>query len=220
MERARLTLAAIARLRPREREYTVWDTRVAGLGVRVRPGGGKSHVLLQRCGKRSRRVSLGPVPLRTVDETRRDCLARLAAPEPNGENAPKRPVPTFRELSSSRVRGCRRGEILNLRWSEVRDGTQMPADSTVGPRSVSLNSQARRILDIQRRGGGPFVFPSPRDPSWPRGRKLSIWDRVRKEAGIEDVRLHDLRPTHASHAVMNGCPCRWSPECSATPTYA
>ena len=32
-ERIRLTDAIIARLRPRDREYTVWDTRVAGLGV-------------------------------------------------------------------------------------------------------------------------------------------------------------------------------------------
>ena len=29
---------------------------------------------------------------------------------------------------------------------------------------------------------------------------------VRREAGIEDVRLHDLRRTFASHAVMNGVP--------------
>ena len=33
-----------------------------------------------------------------------------------------------------------------------------------------------------------------------------LWYRVRREAGIEDARLHDLRHTHASHAVMNGVP--------------
>ena len=57
-ERMKLTDPAIARLRPREREYTVWDSRVAGLGVRVRPSGGKSYVLLQDAGGASRSVRL------------------------------------------------------------------------------------------------------------------------------------------------------------------
>ena len=102
--------------------------------------------------------------------------------------------------------GCRRGEIVRLRWSEVRDGALMLADGKTGPRRVPLNSRARRILDRRPRSESPFVFPSPLDPGRPRGPGLSIWDRVRKEAGIEDVRLHDLRHTLASHAVMNGLP--------------
>ena len=78
--RTRLTDAHIARLRPRDREYTVWDTRVAGLGVRVRPSGSASFVLLRKAQGRTRRVSLGPTASKGVDEVRRACHALLAAP--------------------------------------------------------------------------------------------------------------------------------------------
>ena len=40
----------------------------------------------------------------------------------------------------------------------------------------------------------------------PRSDILLFWHRVRREAGIEDCRNHDLRHTMASHAVMNGVP--------------
>ena len=102
--------------------------------------------------------------------------------------------------------GCRRSEIVQLRRSEVHEEYLVLADSKAGPRRVPLNSQARRILERQTRDGSPFVFPSPLDPSRPRSPDLRLWYRVRREAGIEDVRLHDLCHTHASHAVMNGVP--------------
>lgn len=50
------------------------------------------------------------------------------------------------------------------------------------------------------------MSPSSLDPSRPRGNNLSLWYGVRRKTGIEDVRLHDLRHTHPSHAVMNGMP--------------
>ena len=102
--------------------------------------------------------------------------------------------------------GCRKSEILRLRWAEVHDRTLVLADSKTGPRKVPLNSQARRVLQAQARTESPFVFPSPLNSSRPRGHDISLWYRVRREAGIEDCRLHDLRHTHASHAVMNGVP--------------
>ena len=92
----RLADAAIARLRPREREYTVWDNHFVGLGVRVRPTGGRSYVLLEDTGGRSRRVSLGPVSLKTVAEVRRECHARKA--EPEATRAPRRVAPLFRDF--------------------------------------------------------------------------------------------------------------------------
>ena len=102
--------------------------------------------------------------------------------------------------------GCRRSEILRLRWSEVDRDRLVLADGKTGPRIVPLNTPARRILERRPRGGSPFVFSSPRNRALPRSRNLAFWDRARREAGIEDVRLHDLRHTHASHAVMNGVP--------------
>ena len=70
-QRMRLTDSVIARCRPREREYTVWDTRVAGLGVRIRPSGGASFVFLRKVEGRSRRLSLGPVAANAIDDVRR-----------------------------------------------------------------------------------------------------------------------------------------------------
>jgi len=102
--------------------------------------------------------------------------------------------------------GCRKGEIAGLRWSEVGEDALHLTDSKTGPRRVLLNAAARRILARQPRTGSAWVFPSRSNPSRPRPLELSLWRKVRREAGIPDVRLHDLRHTFASHAVMRGAP--------------
>ena len=102
--------------------------------------------------------------------------------------------------------GCRRGEIVRLRWSEVGQNALHLADSKTGPRTVLLSTQAQAILKRQPQGESEFVFPSLRDSSHSRSTELSLWRKVRKQARIEDVRLHDLRHNFASHAVMNGVP--------------
>ncbi len=98
--------------------------------------------------------------------------------------------------------GCRKSEILTLRWLDYRDGHLFLPDSKTGPRTVPLNSQARHILDRQPRTSSPFVFPSSRQESHPRGDNVPLWYRVRREAGIEDVRLHDLRHSCATHTNL------------------
>ena len=94
--------------------------------------------------------------------------------------------------------GCRRGEILKLRWREVGVDTLDLEDSKTGPRQVLLSPEARAIIERQPRSGNSWVFPSPVNPARARV-DLGLWKRVRKLAGIEDVRLHDLRHTFASH---------------------
>ena len=100
--------------------------------------------------------------------------------------------------------GCRSREIVTLRWREYRDGHLHLGDSKTGPRMVWLSSPARTILDRQSRTS-PWVFPSTRT-----GKSVDLtfvggfWRRFRPEAGLPDVRLHDLRHTYASIAVMTG----------------
>ena len=100
--------------------------------------------------------------------------------------------------------GCRKSELLTLRWSEYREGHLHLADSKTGPRTVWLSSAARRILDYLPRSG-PWVFPSPHRNNHLSADTLhAFWWKVRAEAGIEDVRCHDLRHTYASLALAHG----------------
>ena len=100
--------------------------------------------------------------------------------------------------------GCRKGEIVTLRWSDYRDGHLFLRDSKTGPRTVWLSDPARRVLGSLERKTR-WVFPATRGD-----RPLStpwldrFWWMLRAEAGLEDVRLHDLRHTHASFALKQG----------------
>lgn len=102
--------------------------------------------------------------------------------------------------------GCRKGEIVRLRWSEVQGDTLHLTDSKIGRRTVVLNAPARAVLARQPRTESPYVFPALTDSSRSRSGELSLWRKVRQRAGIGNVRLHDLRHTFASHAVMQSVP--------------
>ena len=100
--------------------------------------------------------------------------------------------------------GCRKAEILSLKWSFYREGNLYLPDSKTGARTVWLSTTARRVLDEQPRKS-VWVFPSPRTR-----RHISpdaveaTWYRIREEAAISDVRIHDLRHSYASFALAKG----------------
>ena len=100
--------------------------------------------------------------------------------------------------------GCRKTEVVTLRWRDYRNGHIHLSDSKVGPRMVWLSTPARRILDGFHRKSS-WVFPSSRTAkSLTTAPVERFWQRVRSEAGLQDVRLHDLRHTYASIAVEQG----------------
>ena len=100
--------------------------------------------------------------------------------------------------------GCRKGEVVSLKWSYYREGKLFLPDSKTGPRTVWLSSAARAILDgLPRRS--VWVFPSSRTDSFMTAAAVDpVWCRLREEADLCDVRLHDLRHSYASMALAQG----------------
>ena len=101
--------------------------------------------------------------------------------------------------------GCRAGEVIGLQWDWIKGGRILLPDSKSGPRTVWLSSAARAVIDAIPRYGDdcPYLFPG-RPPVKPMSTVPYHWDRIRREAGLFDVRLHDLRHNWASVAAMNG----------------
>jgi len=101
--------------------------------------------------------------------------------------------------------GCRFGEIAALEWDWIRDRRIHLPDSKSGPRTVWLSSAARAVIDAIPRYGPdcPYLFPA-RPPTRPIDNIGYQWDRIRDEAGLPGLRLHDLRHSWASTAAMNG----------------
>ncbi|WP_424830570.1 tyrosine-type recombinase/integrase [Ruegeria sp.] len=115
--------------------------------------------------------------------------------------APSAAVSLIRLLA---LTGCRSSEIRTLRWADYRDGHLFLRDSKTGPRTVWLSEAARAVLDALPRNS-PWVFPAVRgDGPFPKPTLTSAWFRVRSEAGLKDVRLHDLRHSYASVAIASG----------------
>ena len=102
--------------------------------------------------------------------------------------------------------GCRLSEIMNLRWEDVslQAGELRLRDSKTGAKRVHLGGPAVAVLrGMERKEGNPWVIAGRR----PGTRIASLhfpWARIRKRAGLEDVRLHDLRHSFASGGLLVG----------------
>lgn len=102
--------------------------------------------------------------------------------------------------------GCRVGEILRLKWSEIdfeRRCLRL-SDSKTGQKIVHLNSPALEVLaGLERVAGNPYALAGGKSGMHLVNLK-DPWRRLRKAAGLEDVRIHDLRHSWASFAAGSG----------------
>jgi len=114
-------------------------------------------------------------------------------------------IATIRLLA---LTGCRLSEILTLKWAYIdfQSGTLNLPDAKAGARSQPLAAPALEILAaLPRIDGVAWALPNkmgagPIDKS----NMERAWRRIRKKAGLEDVRLHDLRHTVGTIAGASG----------------
>lgn len=103
--------------------------------------------------------------------------------------------------------GARKSEITNARWEHVHIAQRrltVPLSKSGKARHISLSDTAVAIIEqLPRYENCPWLFPAS-DKQRPFQGFFYIWKKVRKLAGLEDVRIHDLRHSFASFLVNNG----------------
>ena len=137
---------------------------------------------------------------------------KAKAPEKRERGGQKRIGPRFENpyavvaIELLLLTGCRLGEVLNLRWSQVDIERRflLLADSKTGPKTVYLSEAALRLIrDIERREEFPYLFPGKR-ASEPLRTIRKPWEHICKAARLDNLRLHDLRHSFASVGAASG----------------
>jgi len=99
--------------------------------------------------------------------------------------------------------GARLQEVLTMKWEyvDIENSKINLPDSKSGKKTIWLSDKARDYIDtIPHKRGNPYIFVGQRSGS-PLVNLQKPWRKLRALAGIEDVRIHDLRHTYASLAV-------------------
>ena len=102
--------------------------------------------------------------------------------------------------------GCRLSEIQKLRWEHVAldAGELRLPDTKTGAKVVHLGDPAIEVLrGLRRPDDNPWVIAG-RKPGSHLTDLQHPWRRIRARAGLEDVRLHDLRHSFASGGLLVG----------------
>jgi integrase len=104
--------------------------------------------------------------------------------------------------------GARLREILHLRWEwvDLERGLLLLPDTKTGKKAIVLNAPAMKVLaDLPRMGAYVIAGQAAgTDKERPRCDLNRPWRAVARRAGLQGVRIHDLRHTHASFGAGAG----------------
>ena len=104
--------------------------------------------------------------------------------------------------------GARRGNVQSMRWTDLhldRGEWRIPDTKSGKPQTVVLTAPAVAILQARQAqaNGSEWVFPGRREGQY-LGEPGKVWARILTRAGIENLRIHDLRRTFGSWAAAGG----------------
>jgi integrase len=149
------------------------------------------------------RLSVSPF---TKVKMPRDSVPRVRFLDPSEWEALLKNVPeNYRSIAVFLVNtGCRRGDALSLRWSNIdlQNGFGViEEDKRHKEKIITLNSDVVALLQtLPRHDSDDRVFfwvPSGDAVTW-------AFAKAVKKTGVVNFRLHDLRHTAASHLAMAG----------------
>ncbi len=121
----------------------------------------------------------------------------------NGSQVSAGAVTTIRLLM---LTGCRKNEIMTLPWKHVDlDRAEMRiVNGKTGDRTVHLSPAAVNVLAaLPREPDNPWVVPGAK-PGTHMADIDGAWQSIRAKAGLDDVRIHDIRHSFASRALALG----------------
>jgi len=113
--------------------------------------------------------------------------------------------PAVEAIKVAALTGLRISEVLGMAWERVDlELGRAALDTKTGPRVVPLPGAVVDLLQAIPRNGNPYVFASGRSAHVGYRRARLVFVRACKEAGLADVRLHDLRRTLATRLAGAG----------------
>lgn len=118
------------------------------------------------------------------------------------------PNKTIRDyLLVSLLTGARRSNVLSMRWQDIsfdRYEWRIQETKNGTPQTVALSPEATEILQKRKEiSNSEFVFPGTGKSGHLEEPKKG-WKRILERAGIENLRIHDLRRTLGSWQAKNG----------------
>lgn len=148
---------------------------------------------LNRLGETLRLAETTGLPWRTSDH--KPPSKHLARPDNRRTPLAPEVVLALRLLLFT---GARLREVLHLEWRHVDldRGLILLPDSKTGRKTIVMSTLVVALLRASRRTGA-FVIPGAGGDQ-PRSDLKKPWQAVQRHAGLEGVRLHDLRHTFAS----------------------